>query len=102
MQPAAVTIWPERPNPTAHTVEVLFEAPDGRLVGFDLVVVPMPSQTWAAWLTTDGELVRMALVGSCQPRAKGHVVHGEPPFRSPWVEKWAGFALSEYFDTVGV
>ena len=62
MQPVSVTVWPERPNPRAHTVEVLFEAPGGALVGLDLVVVPM-RETWAAWFTTDGELVRMVTVG---------------------------------------
>jgi len=44
---------------------VLFEALDGTLLGFDLVVVAMPSQTWAGWRTTEGDLVRMALVGGC-------------------------------------
>ena len=62
MQPVSVTVWPERPNPRALTVEVLFEAPSGLLVGLDLVVVPM-AEIWAAWFTTDGELVRMAPVG---------------------------------------
>ena len=64
MQPIAVTVWPERPNPRAHTVEVLYEAPGGALVALDLVVVPM-AQTWAAWFTAEGELVRMAPVGQC-------------------------------------
>ena len=62
MPPAAVTYWPERPNPRSHTVEVLYEAADGELLGYDLVVVPM-RETWAAWFTTAGELVRMAPAG---------------------------------------
>jgi len=44
-------------------MEVLYQAP-GAPVGLDLVVVPM-RETWAAWFTTDDELVRMAPVGQC-------------------------------------
>ena len=57
-----MTFWPETPNPRSHTVEVLFEAPDGELVALDLVVVPM-RETWAGWFTASGELVRMVEVG---------------------------------------